>query len=239
MHGDSQVLFGTGGARSAQPATQDVAVLVHAGAVENVVRRNTTVGSCPLVPEIALHLADDIEALWRVVGEDGPPPYWAFAWLGGQALARYVLDHPDEVAGRRVLDLATGSGLVAIAAARAGAAAVLAADIDPLSAAAVPLNAALNDVTVDMVLTDLLGGDPPDVDVILAGDVCYDRDMTPRVLGWLERFGGRVLLGDPDRAYLPQTGFVQVASYDVPTTRALEGVETKRVRVLTPAPRRS
>lgn len=206
---------------------------------EDVVRRNTTVGRCPLVPEVALHLAEDIEALWRVVGEDGPPPYWAFGWLGGQALARYLLDHPQEVAGLRVLDLATGSGLVAIAAAKAGAASVVAADIDPLSAEAVRLNATLNDVTAEMVLADLLTGDPPDVDVILAGDVCYDRDMTPRVLGWLDRFGGRVLLGDPGRAYLPQTGFVEVASYDVPTTRALEGVETKRVRVLSPAPRRS
>ena len=239
MHRDSQDLLGAGRARSAEPATQELAVLVHAGAVEDVVRRNTAVGSCPLVPEIALHLADDIEALWRVVGEDGPPPYWAFAWLGGQALARYVLDHPDEVTGLRVLDLATGSGLVAIAAAKAGAAAVTAVDIDPLSATAVRLNGALNEVTVDMRLADLLGGDPPDVDVILAGDVCYDRDMTPRVLAWLSRFHGRVLLGDPGRAYLPQTGFVQVASYDVPTTRALEGVETKRVRVLSPAPRRS
>jgi predicted nicotinamide N-methyase len=201
---------------------------------EDVVRRNTTVGHCPLVPEIALHLADDIEALWRVVGEDGPPPYWAFGWLGGQALARYVLDHPEEVAGLRVLDLATGSGLVALAAVRAGAASVTAADIDPLSAAAVRLNAGLNDTTVEMVLADLLTADPPDVDVVLAGDVCYDRDMTPRVLGWLSRFGGRVLLGDPGRAYLPQTGFVEITSYDVPTTRALEGVETKRVRVLAP-----
>jgi predicted nicotinamide N-methyase len=204
---------------------------------EDVVRRNTAVGRCPLVPEIALHLADDIEALWRVVGEGGPPPYWAFGWLGGQALARYVLDHPEEVEGLRVLDLATGSGLVAIAAVQAGAADVAAVDIDPRSAAAVGLNTALNGVTVEMLLADLLTADPPDVDVILAGDVCYDRDMTPRVLGWLARFGGRVLLGDPGRAYLPQTGFVELTSYDVPTTRALEGVETKRVRVLSPAPR--
>jgi predicted nicotinamide N-methyase len=171
------------------------------------------------------------------VGEDGPPPYWAFGWLGGQVVARYVLDHPEEVAGLRVLDLATGSGLVAIAAARAGAASVVAADIDPLSSAAVRLNAALNDVRVDPLLADLLDGGPPDVDVVLAGDVCYDRDMTPRVLGWLARFSGRVLLGDPGRAYLPQTGLLEVASYDVPTTRALEGVETKRARVLSPAPR--
>jgi predicted nicotinamide N-methyase len=204
---------------------------------EDVVRRNTTVGCCPLVPEVALHLADDIEALWRVVGEDGPPPYWAFGWLGGQALARYVLDHPDDVRGRRVLDLGSGSGLVAIAAALAGASSVLAADIDPLSAAAVRLNADLNDVTVDVMLADLLDAGPPDVDVVLAGDVCYDRDMTPRVLAWLELFGGRVLLGDPGRAYLPQDGWVELASYDVPTTRDLEGVVSKRVRVFSPRPR--
>ncbi len=172
-----------------------------------------------------------------MLGEDRPPPFWAFAWLGGQALARYVLDHPDEVAGKRVLDLASGSGLVALAAARAGAAQVTAVDVDPHSADAVALNAGLNDLAVEFVLADLLDGPPPDADVILAGDVCYDRDMTPRVLAWLERFSGRVLLGDPGRAYLPQTGFIEVGSYDVPTTRALEGVEVKRVRVLSPAPR--
>ena len=197
----------------------------------DVVRRHTSVSAPPLVPELRLHLADDIEALWRVVGEDGPPPYWAFAWLGGQALARYVLDHPVEVAGLRVLDLATGSGLVAIAAARAGAASVLAADIDPLSKAAVGLNAALNKASVEVILADLLDAEPPDVDVILAGDVCYDHEMTPRVLAWLMRSDAQVLLGDPDRAYLPQRGLLELASYDVPTTRALEGVPVKRTRV--------
>jgi len=189
------------------------------------------------VPELALHLADDIEALWRITGEERPPPFWAFAWLGGQALARYVLDNPAEVAGKRVLDLATGSGLVALAAARAGAAQVTAVDIDRDSVAAARLNASLNHLPIEVRLADLLDGPPPEVDVVLAGDVCYDRDMTPRVLGWLSRFDGRVLLGDPGRAYLPQTGFAEVASYDVPTTRALEGVEVKRVRVLSPAPR--
>jgi predicted nicotinamide N-methyase len=170
------------------------------------------------------------------VGEDGPPPFWAFAWLGGQALARYVLDHPAEVRGLRVLDLATGSGLAALAAARAGAAHVTAVDVDPHSAAAVRLNAQLNDLAVDVLLADVLADQPPDVDVVLAGDVCYDREMTPRVLAWLGRVRGRVLLGDPGRDYLPRSGFDELASYDVPTTRALEGVEVKRVRVLTPAP---
>ena len=190
------------------------------------------------MPEVRLHLADDIEALWKVVGADGPPPFWAFAWLGGQALARYVLDHPEVVQGRRVLDLATGSGLVAFAAAAAGAADVLANDVDPYSEIAVSLNAPLNTL-VRFDGTDLLDGEPCDVDVILAGDVCYDRDMTPRVLAWLQRTDARVLLGDPGRAYLPQTGFDEIAAYDVLTTRALEGVEVKRVRVLSPGPRRS
>lgn len=138
-----------------------------------------------------------------------------------------------------MLDLATGSGLVALAAARAGAAAVTAADIDPCSAAAVRRNGELNGLRVEMVLADLLDDEPPDVDVILAGDVCYDRDLTPRVLAWLGRSDARVLLGDPDRAYLPQQGLTPIASYDVPTTRALEGVELKRARVFSPAPRRS
>jgi predicted nicotinamide N-methyase len=190
------------------------------------------------VPEVRLHLADDIESLWKVVGEDGPPPFWAFAWLGGQALARYVLDHPSVVRGKRVLDLATGSGLVAFAAGQAGAVDVLGSDVDPYSEAAVRLNAELNR-PVRFAAEDLLDGEPPDVDVILAGDVCYDRDMTPRVLAWLARTDALVLLGDPGRAYLPQQGLTEVAAYDVPTTRALEGVAVKRVRVLSPAPRRS
>ena len=136
-----------------------------------------------------------------------------------------------------MLDLATGSGLVALAAARAGAAHVTAVDVDEDSVAAAGLNASLNHLPIEVRLADLLDGPPAEVDVVLAGDVCYDRDMTPRVLGWLSRFDGSVLLGDPGRAYLPQTGFAEVASYDVPTTRALEGVEVKRVRVLSPAPR--
>jgi predicted nicotinamide N-methyase len=196
----------------------------------------TAVGAPPLVPEIRLHLADDIEQLWQELGTPAPP-FWAFAWLGGQAVARYVLDEPSSVTGLRVLDLATGSGMVALAAARAGAAHVTAVDVDPLSEQAVRRNAALNDLHVDVLLADLLDDEPPDVDVVLAGDVCYDREMTPRVLAWLARTHARVLLGDPDRAYLPQSGFAEVAAYDIPTTRALEGVEVKRTRVLSPAPR--
>ena len=190
-----------------------------------------------VVPEVQLHLVEDIVSLWKLTGEDDPPPFWAIAWLGGQALARYLLDVPGEVAGRRVLDLGSGSGFVAIAAKLAGAAHVLAADIDPFCIQAIALNAAANDVTVDVTVDDLLGDEPPDVDVVLAGDVWYEREMAQQVMAWLGRSGARVLLGDPGRAYLPQEGWVELAAYDIPTTRDLEGVESKRVRVFSPAPR--
>lgn len=200
------------------------------------VLENTRVGRPAIVPEVALHLVDDdIVGLWKVVGEDDPPPFWAVAWLGGQALARHVLDHPELVAGRRVLDLGSGSGLVGIAAALAGASHVLAADIDPFCEPAIALNAALNGVTVDVTLDDLLESAPPEVAVVLAGDVWYERSMAERVMAWLARSRADVLLGDPGRAYLPQTGLVELAAYDVPTTRDLEGVELKRVRVLQPS----
>ncbi|GAC1445478.1 MAG: methyltransferase [Mycobacteriales bacterium] len=188
-----------------------------------------------VVPEVQLHLADDIVALWKRTGEDEPPPFWSVAWLGGQALSRYVLDHPDEVAGRRVLDLGSGSGLVAIAARLAGAASVLAADIDPTSLVAIELNAAANGVSVDVTSEDLLDAAPPAVDVVLAGDVWYERSMADRVHRWLERSAAHVLLGDPGRAYLPASGWRELAAYDIPTTRDLEGVESRRVRVFSPA----
>jgi predicted nicotinamide N-methyase len=189
------------------------------------------------VPEVQLHLVDDIVSLWKVTGEDAPPPFWAVAWLGGQALSRHLLDAPADVAGLRVLDLGSGSGLVAIAALLAGAGSVLAADVDPFCGTAIELNAAANGVVVDTVIDDLLDRDPPDVDLILAGDVWYERDLADRVLAWLSRSSARVLLGDPGRAYLPQEGWVQLSAYDIPTTRDLEGVESKRVRVFSPAPR--
>jgi predicted nicotinamide N-methyase len=198
---------------------------------------HTTLQQPAIVPEIQLHLCDDIVDFWKVTGEDAPPPFWAVAWLGGQALARYVLDHPGEVRRRRVLDLGSGSGLVAIAARLAGASTVVAADIDPSCATAIELNAAANGVDVEVTLDDLLDEDPPDVDVVLAGDVWYERETAERVTSWLVRSRARVLLGDPGRAYLPQEGWLELASYDIPTTRDLEGVESKRVRVFSPRPR--
>jgi predicted nicotinamide N-methyase len=168
-----------------------------------------------------------------------PPPFWAFAWVGGQALARYLLDHPAEVAGRRVLDFATGSGLCAIAAGKAGAAQVTAADIDPFSAAAVALNAAANGVAVAFIGADLLPAAPPAADEILAGDIWTAGPLAARVLAWLRAAharGTRVLLGDPGRPYLPQTGLLRVAAYDVPTTRDLEDRDLKPAAVYTFVP---
>jgi len=188
----------------------------------------------PFVPEVLLHQADDMQGLWEVVGGD-QPPYWAFPWLGGQALARYLLDS-GTVRGLRVLDLATGSGLVAVAAVLAGAESVLAVDVDPLAGEAVAANAAANDVDVPFLLEDLLDGPPPDVDVVLAGDVLYEQVMAGRVLRWLRSFHGQVLLGDPGRDYRPQAGLRPVASYDIPTTRELEGVAVKRTAVLAQPP---
>jgi predicted nicotinamide N-methyase len=203
--------------------------------------RNTTLQRPPAVPELALHLGHEITPLWEMteaeMQDSGlPPPFWAFAWAGGQAVARYLLDHPAEVAGRRVLDIASGSGLVAIAARLAGARTAVAADTDPFCAVAVALNAAANGVAVDAVGEDLLDDPVPDVDVITAGDICYERAMTYRMLRWLraahER-GVRVLLGDPGRTYLPTEGLVQLAMYDVPTTPELEQEHSRWTAVYT------
>jgi predicted nicotinamide N-methyase len=188
-----------------------------------------------------LHLADDAIELWErteeAAGDQLPPPFWAFAWAGGQALARYVLDHPYLVAARTVFDLASGSGLVAIAAARAGAASVIANEIDPMAIAAVQANAAVNEVTVTAVLGDRLGGDAENADIVFAGDVFYSRAMTERVLPFLERAAARgatVLVGDPGRAYLPRERFESVAVYEVPVTRALESADLKPTTVWRP-----
>ena len=200
---------------------------------------NTRLQPVPHAPEISLWLADEVTPIWRLteeeLGEMGlPPPFWAFAWAGGQALSRWVLDHPEEVSGKRVIDFAAGSGLVGIAAMKAGAAHVLAADIDPFCGAAVRLNAEANGVALDFIDTDLLDAPPPDVDVICAGDVCYEKPMTERVLAWLaaaRRNGTRVLIGDPHRTYFPREGLEFLAEYRVPTTRELEDQEIKRASV--------
>jgi predicted nicotinamide N-methyase len=171
------------------------------------------------------------------LGELGiPPPFWAFAWAGGQAIARYMLDHPEEVGGRRVLDFATGSGLVAIAAMKAGAASALASDIDDFCGPAVALNAEANGVEVAFTAEDLLEADPPAVDVIAAGDVWYEKPLAERAGAWLSAAhaqGTRVLIGDPGRTYFPREGLLQLADYRVATTRELEDTEVKRTGVWT------
>ena len=199
------------------------------------VRSNTAVASPPLVPEIRLYLATEITPIWQATEEtlarSGlPPPYWAFAWAGGQALARFLLGHPERVAGRSVLDFGAGSGLVAIAAAKAGAASVLAAEIDHFAAAAIAANAALNHVAIAVTTTDVLDAVGPRWEVVTAGDVCYERPMADRVTDWLRGLAARgalVLLGDPGRAYLPSEGLVELARYLVPTSRELEDRDTR------------
>ncbi|MHB8286472.1 MAG: class I SAM-dependent methyltransferase [Caulobacteraceae bacterium] len=197
---------------------------------------NTRLQAPPHTPELKLHLADEITPIWRLTEEalgalGVPPPFWAFAWAGGQALARYVLDTPAEVAAKRVLDFATGSGLVAIAAMRAGAQSVLACDVDDFCAAAVALNTAVNGVSVSFTAADLLDEPAPEVEVILAGDIFYESPVAERVERWLREAHGRgirVLIGDPGRSYFPKAGLVQLATYEVETTRELEDQEVKR-----------
>jgi predicted nicotinamide N-methyase len=192
----------------------------------------------PHAPEISLHVAQEATELWQKTEDELatiglPPPFWAFAWAGGQALARYLLDEPAMVAGRRVLDFASGSGLVAIAAAKAGAARVTANDIDAFATEAIALNAAANGVTVEVLLDDLVGRDGG-WEVICAGDVCYEREMAGRVVDWLSVLAARgttVLIGDPGRSYLPRDRLAPLASYEVPVTRSLEDAEIKRSTV--------
>jgi predicted nicotinamide N-methyase len=194
--------------------------------------------AAPHAPEIALHVADEATALWTKtedeLGAIGlPPPFWAFAWAGGQALARYILDNPIFVAGRRTLDFASGSGLVAIAAAKAGASEVEASEIDEFAIDAIVLNAELNSVSVKARRADLIGVDEG-WDVVLAGDVSYQKDMAEAVVPWLERLvarGAEVLIGDPGRAYLARDRLEAVREYCVPVTRALEDAEIKRAAV--------
>jgi predicted nicotinamide N-methyase len=205
---------------------------------ERFILSNTALTAPPYVPEIVLRLADEAHDLWERTEEELaeiglPPPFWAFAWAGGQGLARHVLDHPELVRGRRVLDFASGSGLVAIAAARAGAAEVAAADVDPFCAAAIRLNAAANGVQADFIAQDQIGRDDG-WEVVLAGDVFYDKPFADRLTPWftaLRARGAEVLIGDPGRAYLPKAGLEKLAVYEVPVTRALEDAEVKRTTV--------
>ena len=193
----------------------------------------------PHTPELQLHLATEVEPIWRQTEEalsrtGLDPPFWAFAWAGGQALARYLLDHPAEAAGLRVLDFATGSGLVAIAAMKAGAASVLASDVDPFCEAAVALNAGANDVEISFTGQNLLLDDPPEADAIYAGDICYEWPLADQVRQWLQaahRRGTRVLIGDPGRAYLPREGLRLLARYEIETTRELEDREVRSTGV--------
>ena len=189
---------------------------------------NTAAVRTPLVPEITLQLAAEITPIWHATEawlrrEGVEPPFWAFAWPGGQALARHVLDHPELVTGRRVLDFAAGCGIAAIACARAGAATVDAADIDPLALAAIAINAAANGADVTTIAEDVVG-QPPRGDLILCGDVCYEAPMTRHILPWLRRMAGacEVWVADPGRAYLPTEGRAEMATYTVPTSLELE-----------------
>lgn len=203
------------------------------------IRQNTSVLAPPLVPEVQLHLAHEAVPIWQKTEEELgkiglPPPFWAFAWAGGQALSRYVLDHPELVRAKRVLDLATGSGLVAIAARKAGARSVLAADIDGFACAAARLNAQVNDVAIDISDEDLLQEVPAAFDVVLVGDLFYERALAERVHSWLVEArakGAAILIGDPGRSYLPKSALTHVIDYNVPVTRELEDAEIKRTAV--------
>lgn len=200
---------------------------------------NTRLQSPPLIPEIKLQLAEESVPIWQKTEEElgeinVPPPYWAFAWAGGQALARYILDHPDVIAGKTVLDLGSGSGLTAIAAKMAGAASVLAADIDAFAGAAAHLNAAGNGVSIDTTCDDVLTSPPGQFSIILVGDLFYERQLAGKVTVFIEAAraqGASVLIGDPQRNYFPKGRFTKVAEYKVPVTRELEDAEIKNTAV--------
>ena len=205
---------------------------------EAFIRAQTAIARPSMVPEIALHLATEITPIWQAteawLGEAGiEPPFWAFAWPGSQAMARLILDMPSHVAGRRVLDFAAGCGLAAIAAARAGATSVEAAEIDPLALAATRLNAALNGVSIATPDGDVVGA-ACRWDLILAGDVCYEAPMTRHILPWLRAMaaaGAEVWLADPGRAYVPRDGMAELARFDVPVTRELEDRDHRLVTI--------
>ncbi|WP_091742263.1 class I SAM-dependent methyltransferase [Phenylobacterium immobile] len=207
---------------------------------EAFILANTRLQRPPHTPELELHLADEVTPIWRMTEEalkeiGLAPPFWAFAWAGGQALARYVLDHPEIVSDRAVIDFASGSGLVGIAAARAGAARVLCADIDSFCEATIGLNAAANGVAVEFTVEDLLNAPAPAwAATILAGDICYEKPVAERVLAWLaaaRAAGAEVLIGDPLRSYFPRCGLEPLAEYQVETTTELEDMAVKRAGV--------
>ena len=203
------------------------------------VLRHARLRPVPGLEQVHLHLADEVLPLWRALqiethDPDATLPYWAFAWAGGLAIGRYLQEHPEIVAGRRVFDLASGSGLCAIAAMQAGASEVTGADIDVFAAAAMALNARANGRRFTVLRADVLDDEPPDVDLILAGDCWYDAGLAERVLPWLRRArhaGINVLVGDPGRRYLPTDELVELACYDVRTTTELEDLDRKQGRV--------
>ena len=203
------------------------------------IRRNTALHEPPLVPEVKLHLATEIVPIWQMTEEELeksglPPPFWAFAWAGGQALSRYILDNPDIVFGKSVLDFGAGSGLIGIAAAKAGAKFALSADIDNFAVEAIRINAASNGVTVEATAEDLVGVENRGWEVILVGDMCYERPLAERIEAWLRRLAGEgvtVLIGDPGRTYLPKTGLEKIVSYAVMTTRELEDTDVRNTSV--------
>jgi predicted nicotinamide N-methyase len=206
---------------------------------EAFIRANTRLEAPPLVPEVKLYLASEVVPLWEAteeeLAEQGlPPPFWAFAWAGGQALARYLLDHPEVVRGKRVLDFAAGSGLQGIAAKLAGAESVEAVEIDAFAGAACRLNAAANGVEIAVKEEDIVGMDNPGWDVVLAGDVCYERPAAERIIAWLRRLASGdclVLLGDPGRTYLPRQGLERIIAYGVKTSRELEDSDLRNAVV--------
>ncbi len=204
-----------------------------------LIARHTRLEEVPGLPGLRLHLSDDVLTLWHDVqlateDADAPIPFWAFAWGGGLALAHYLRDHPEVVAGKRVLDLGSGSGLCAIAALQAGAASATAVDVDPIAAVAIALNARANGVRLDVVQDDLLDAASPDVDVIVAGDLWYEQEFGERATAWLERArqgGTRVMIGDPGRRYLSGDAFTKIAEYEVRSTTDLEDLARTRAWV--------
>ncbi len=203
------------------------------------IRGNTALHEPPLIPEIRLHLASEIVPIWQMTEEELeksglPPPFWAFAWAGGQALSRYILDNPAVVSGKSVLDFGSGSGLIGIAAAKSGGNPVLCADIDSFAVEAIKLNAAANGVGIGATAEDLVGVENRGWEVILVGDMCYERPLAERIEAWLRRLaaeGVEVLIGDPGRTYLPKSGLEKLVSYAVKTTRELEDTDVRNTSV--------